>query len=70
MSKCQRDVDVTDHTIMCLFKGLYALSTTETLSTLARALGVAPAAVLTVLAAEVRNAAYQWACVTMVARSY
>ena len=46
MSKRQRDVNVTDHTIMCLFKGLYALSTTETLSTLARALGVAPAAVL------------------------
>ena len=46
MSKRQRDVDVTDHTIMCLFKGLYALSTTETLSTLARALGVALAAML------------------------
>ena len=46
LGKRQQEADVAYNTVKRMVKGLYAIPTTQTLSTPARALGVAPAAVL------------------------
>ncbi len=46
LGKRQQEADVAYNTVKRKVKGLYAIPTIQTLGTLARALGVAPAAVL------------------------